>query len=208
MPKPPLHAWRKSNLSPAKRRAPTSRGLLHCAAKSMDLLLEFSKSAIVSNDVPPWKGRLAAAVRGICGAPPPLHKRNLSCCGALAASPFARGRPRTHFAHSCCGRRSPNGLTDRVALIGQPVDAPLSVKHRHSTPEEPLDAPRDNPPSLPPRSSSAPAAPRPWPTTRDLRASNPLSQDALRTPQSANAPAGWPGRSLLACWRASFARAS
>ncbi len=51
-------------------------------------------------------------------------------------------------------------------------------------------------------------APRPWPTPRDLRARNPLSQNAVRTAQNANAPAGRPGRSLLTCRRASFARAS
>ena len=31
---------------------------------------------------------------------------------------------------------------------------------------------------------------------------------AVRTPQNANAPAGRPGRSLLTCWHASFARAA
>ena len=47
------------------------------------------------------------------------------------------------------------------------TNAPVSVKQRHPTPEESLDASRDNPPSLPRRSASAPAAPRPWPTPRD-----------------------------------------
>jgi hypothetical protein len=88
------------------------------------------------------------------------------------------------------------------------IDAPVSVKQRHSTPEGPLDAPRDSPPNLPRRSANAPAAPRIWPTTRDLRARNPLSQNAVRTPQNANAPAGWPGRSLLTSERVHLARAS
>ena len=46
------------------------------------------------------------------------------------------------------------------------------------------------------------------PTPRDLRARNPLSQSAVRTPQDANAPSVRPGRSLSTCWRAGFARAS
>ena len=59
-----------------------------------------------------------------------------------------------------------------------------------------LDARRDNPAR--PRRGSArhPATPLRWPTPRDLRARNPLSQNAVRTPQNANAPAVWPGRSL------------
>jgi hypothetical protein len=67
------------------------------------------------------------------------------------------------------------------------------------SPSSPSDARRDKPPQSPRRSASAPAAPRVWPTPRDLRARNPLSQNAVRTPQNANAPAGRPGRSLLAC---------
>jgi len=70
------------------------------------------------------------------------------------------------------------------------------------------DARRDKPSRSPRRSASAPAAPRVWPTLRDPRARNPLSQNAVRTPQNANAPAVGPGRSLLTCRRASFARAS
>jgi hypothetical protein len=58
------------------------------------------------------------------------------------------------------------------------------------------DARRDNPPQSRRRSASAPNAPRPWPTPRDLRTRNPLSQNAVRTPQNANAPAVRPGRSL------------
>ena len=72
----------------------------------------------------------------------------------------------------------------------------------------PSDARRDKPPRSPRRSASTPAAPRPWTTLRDPRARNPLSQNAVRTPQNANAPAGRPGRSLLTVGRASFARAS
>ncbi len=70
-----------------------------------------------------------------------------------------------------------------------------------------LDARRDNPRARPRRSASTSANPLRWPTARDLRARNPLSQNAVRTPQNANAPAGRPGRSLLTCRRASFARA-
>ena len=51
------------------------------------------------------------------------------------------------------------------------------------------------------------ATPLRWPTPRDLRARNPLPQNAVRTPQNANAPAVRPGRSLSTCRRASFARA-
>ena len=72
----------------------------------------------------------------------------------------------------------------------------------------PSDARRDKPPRSPRQSASAPAAPHLWPTPRDLRARNPLSQNAVRTPQNANAPAVGPGRSLLTVGRASFARAS
>ena len=70
------------------------------------------------------------------------------------------------------------------------------------------DARRDNPRARPRGSARHSATPPRWPTPRDLRARNPLSQNAVRTPQNANAPAGRPGRSLLTCWRASFARAS
>jgi hypothetical protein len=84
------------------------------------------------------------------------------------------------------------------------INAPPSVKQRHPTSEGSLAAPRDNPPRSPRRSASAPAAPRLWPTPRDLRARNPLSQKLVRTPHNANAPAGRPGRSLftaLSCRR-------
>jgi uncharacterized protein (DUF2461 family) len=73
------------------------------------------------------------------------------------------------------------------------INAPLSVKQRHSTPEESLDAPRDNPPSLSRRSASAPKEPLRWPTPRELRARNPLSQNAVRTPRNASAPTGGQG---------------
>jgi len=65
----------------------------------------------------------------------------------------------------------------------------------------------DNPPQSRRRSASAPDAPRLWPTTRDPRARNPLSQKRVLVAQNANAPAMRPGRSLLTCWRADFARA-
>jgi hypothetical protein len=77
------------------------------------------------------------------------------------------------------------------------INAPLSVKQRHPTSRRSLDAPRDNPPSLPRRSASAPAAPRLWPTPRDPGAHKPLSQKRVRTPQNANAPAGGPGAFTL-----------
>lgn len=64
------------------------------------------------------------------------------------------------------------------------------------SPASPSDARRDKPPRSPRRSASAPNAPRPWPTPRDLCARNPLPQNAVRTPQTANAPAVWPGHSL------------
>jgi len=69
-----------------------------------------------------------------------------------------------------------------------------------------LDARRDNPRAGPRRSARHPAAPPRWPTARDLRARNPLSQKRARTPQHANAPTVRPGRSLLTCRRASVAR--
>ncbi len=71
-----------------------------------------------------------------------------------------------------------------------------------------LDARRDNPRARPRRSARRPPTPPRWPTARDRGALNPLPQNAVRTPQNANAPAVRPGRSLLTCWRASFARAS
>ena len=70
------------------------------------------------------------------------------------------------------------------------------------------DARRDNPRARPRRSARHSATPLCWPTARDLHARNPLSQKRVRVAQNANAPAGRPGRSLLTCWRASFARAS
>ena len=45
-------------------------------------------------------------------------------------------------------------------------------------------------------------------TPRNLHARNPLSQNAVRTPQIASAPAARPGRSLLTGRRAAFARTS
>jgi hypothetical protein len=70
-----------------------------------------------------------------------------------------------------------------------------------------LDARRDNPASPPRRSARQSATPPRYPTTRDLRARNSLSQKAVSTPQNANAPAGGPGRSLKTVGRASIARA-
>ena len=58
------------------------------------------------------------------------------------------------------------------------------------------DARRDNPARPRRGSASTSANPLRWPTARDLRTRNPLSQNAVRTPQNANAPAGRPGRSL------------
>ncbi len=68
-----------------------------------------------------------------------------------------------------------------------------------------LDARRDNPGRPPRASAKHSATPIRWPTPRALDARNLLSQNAVRTPQNANAPAGRPGRSLLTCWPASFA---
>jgi hypothetical protein len=70
-----------------------------------------------------------------------------------------------------------------------------------------LDARRDNPRARPRGSARHSAAPPCWPTPRDLRECNPLSQKRVRVAQNANAPAVRPGRSLLTCSRASFARA-
>jgi hypothetical protein len=42
----------------------------------------------------------------------------------------------------------------------------------------------------------------------NLLASKTLSRSAASTSLNANMSAGWPGRSLLVCWRAGFARAS
>lgn len=106
-------------------------------------------------------------------------------------------------------------LAERMRnLVSTPLDvyAFVSARLGNTEPEtetrtSPSDARRDKPPRSPRRSASAPDAPRLWPTPRDLRARNPLLQNAVRTAQSANAPAVGPGRSLLTCWRAGFARA-
>ena len=95
-------------------------------------------------------------------------------------------------------------LAERMRnLDSTPLDvyAFVSARLGNTEPEtetrtSPSDARRDKPPSPPRQSASTPAAPRHWPTPRDLRARNPLSQNAVRTAQSANAPAGRPGRSL------------
>ena len=103
-------------------------------------------------------------------------------------------------------RRSDFGRSDSVAYefvqFGRGNREPETFRGARS-----LDARRDNPRARPRRSASASANPLRWPTPRDLRARNPLSQNAVRTPQNANAPAVGPGRSLLTVGRASFARA-
>jgi len=104
-------------------------------------------------------------------------------------------------------RRPDFGRSDSVAYefvqFGRGNREPETFRGARS-----LDARRDNPRARPRRSARHSAAPPRWPTARDLRARNPLRQNAVRTPQNANAPAVRPGRSLLTCRRASFARAS
>jgi hypothetical protein len=87
-------------------------------------------------------------------------------------------------------------LTDAHAFVSAHLG---NTEPETEAPAIPPDARRDNPPRAPRRSASAPNAPRPWPTTRDLRARNPLSQNAVHAPQNANAPAGGPGAFTLHC---------
>jgi hypothetical protein len=80
-------------------------------------------------------------------------------------------------------------------LVSTPLDVYVFVSARvgntepeTETPASPSDARRDKPPRSPRRSPSAPAAPRLWPTPRDLRArtpcrKTPYARRKTRTPR-------------------------
>ena len=122
-----------------------------------------------------------------------------------------RQRPTRLITRDFCVPRPPRrpdfGRSDSVAYefvqFGRGNREPETFRGARS-----LDARRDNPARPPRASATHSATPLRWPTPRALDARNLLSQNAVRTPQNANAPAGRPGRSLLTVGRASFARAS
>ena len=132
----------------------------------------------------------------------------LTAAGAVAGS-TADSSPETSAS---CGLRAvrisseaPRLLVSSCILASGIVNQrPFGARGLSMRGETIRERARERRPGTRPRHRAGPPRETPTHATRAFRFG---SQNGVRTPQNANAPAVRPGRSLLTCWRASFARA-
>ena len=134
--------------------------------------------------------------------PPIMHflrfsarvKKRVSDCAKPERSP-PNASQSTHSRRD--DERRPCSWLPRTAAMASETETRHEREPETFQGAEPFDARRANPRARPRRSARHSAQAFRWHTARDLRARKPLRQNAVRTPQNANAPAGGPGAFTL-----------